>query len=126
MHSLSVQQLPAIQTAQELRSSSNSPPFSDLILAQEVRAPSSSTLFFYGYSILIGTWTVVLLGIASMLGAFDKYFPFESDTKTYPIKSYYPSLIIMTFIVSWIWCVVSWVGMKFFRHTKGGLAKKDE
>lgn len=88
-----------------------------------------------GWLILLSTWIIVIVGIASMLGLWDnKLEPifsldpedlsrarYEKETG-YPIPGYYSCLVFMTFIASWVWCIISWMGMKFFRHTKGGLA----
>lgn len=91
------------------------------------------SLVAYGWVILIGTWVIVILGISSMLGTWDSFFlgvtppvdssSYEKETG-FPIAGYYPCLIFMTFIASWVWCIISWMGIKFFRHTKGGLTRE--
>lgn len=106
------------------------------------------SLVKYGWVILGSTWLIVLLGISSMLNLFDldvvllKLFGFTASANDiiscnitttrgyslekqigYPIPGYYSCLIFLTFVVAWVWCVSSWMGMKFFRHAKGGLTK---
>jgi len=29
---------------------------------------------------------------------------------------YYPALLVLTCVMAWVWVVVAWVGMKYFRH----------
>lgn len=89
-------------------------------------------LLHYGWAILLITWIIVIAGITSMLGLWDKPCASLTSVKTYekatgyPIQGYYSCLVFMVFIASWVWCTTSWVGMKFFRHTKGGLTKSRE
>lgn len=82
---------------------------------------------WWGWVILIVTWAVFVVGMGSCLGiwswAWDvgttPYAPPElEDDDTLPIVGYYPALIILTCIMAWIWVVVAWVGMKYFRHAK--------
>ncbi|GKT85132.1 hypothetical protein Ct61P_02982 [Colletotrichum tofieldiae] len=44
--------------------------------------------------------------------------PELEDDPTLPIVGYYPALIILTCIMAWVWVIVAWVGMKYFRHAK--------
>lgn len=47
------------------------------------------------------------------------YAPPElEDDATLPIVGYYPALIILTGVMAWVWVVVAWVGMKYFRHAR--------
>lgn len=80
---------------------------------------------FWGYVILIVTWIVFVVGMGSCLGiwswAWDvgetPYAPPElEDDPTLPIVGYYPALLVLTCIMAWVWVVVAWVGMKYFRH----------
>lgn len=82
---------------------------------------------WWGWVILVVTWVVFVTGMGSCLGiwswAWDvgttPYAPPElEDDPTLPIVGYYPALIILTCIMAWIWVVVAWVGMKYFRHAK--------
>jgi hypothetical protein len=36
----------------------------------------------------------------------------------FPIPGYYPAICILTCIMAWVWVVVAWVGMKYFKHAK--------
>ncbi|KAF9869463.1 hypothetical protein CkaCkLH20_13060 [Colletotrichum karsti] len=82
---------------------------------------------WWGWVVLIVTWIVFVIGMGSVLGiwswAWDvgttPYAPPElEDDPTLPIVGYYPALIILTSIMAWVWVVVAWVGMKYFRHAK--------
>lgn len=35
-----------------------------------------------------------------------------------PIPGYYPALMILTIVIAWVWVIVAWVGMKYFKHAK--------
>lgn len=80
---------------------------------------------FWGYVILIVTWMVFVVGMGSCLGVWSwawdvgetPYAPPElEDDPTLPIVGYYPALLVLTSIMAWVWVVVAWVGMKYFRH----------
>ena len=80
---------------------------------------------FWGYVILIVTWIVFVVGMGSCFGVWSwawdvgetPYAPPElEDDPTLPIVGYYPALLVLTCIMAWVWVVVAWVGMKYFRH----------
>ncbi|ESZ90773.1 hypothetical protein SBOR_8844 [Sclerotinia borealis F-4128] len=82
---------------------------------------------WWGWVILIVTWVVFVTGMGSCLGVWSwawdvgetPYAPPElEDDPTLPIVGYYPALIILTTVMAWVWVVVAWVGMKYFRHAK--------
>jgi hypothetical protein len=84
---------------------------------------------YTGWVILALTWVLVLTGLVAILDLWHVFPParplnrihsyadFENDTG-YPIPSYYPLLVCLLPAVLWVWCIVSWVGMKFFRHAR--------
>lgn len=98
--------------------------------------PSSKTLpiehdysetEWWGWIILLVTWLVFTIGMGSVLGVWSwawdvgetPYAPPElEDDATLPIVGYYPALIILTGVMAWVWVVVAWVGMKYFRHAR--------
>ncbi|QSS49098.1 hypothetical protein I7I53_09364 [Histoplasma capsulatum var. duboisii H88] len=80
---------------------------------------------WWGWIILVVTWLVFVIGMGSCLGVWSwawdvgetPYAPPElEDDPTLPIVGYYPALIILTAVMAWVWVVVAWVGMKYFRH----------
>ncbi|KAF2712650.1 hypothetical protein K504DRAFT_350741, partial [Pleomassaria siparia CBS 279.74] len=82
---------------------------------------------WWGWVVLIVTWVVFVVGMGSCLGiwswAWDvgetPYAPPElEDDPTLPITGYYPALMVCTAVMAWVWVVVAWVGMKYFRHAK--------
>ncbi|CZR65150.1 uncharacterized protein PAC_15050 [Phialocephala subalpina] len=82
---------------------------------------------WWGWVVLIVTWIVFVTGMGSCLGVWSwawdvgetPYAPPElEDDPTLPIVGYYPALIILTAVMAWVWVVVAWVGMKYFRHAK--------
>ena len=79
----------------------------------------------WGWIILIVTWLVFVVGMGSCFGVWSwawdvgetPYAPPElEDDPTLPIVGYYPALIILAAVMSWVWVVVAWVGMKYFKH----------
>lgn len=103
----------------------------------------------WGWIILVSTWVLFIWGVGSMFGIWKAayyYYCFKVNNSQgsftypsavryslsyeketgYPISEYYPCLFFMIFIVSWVWCITSWMGLKFYRHTKGGISMKDE
>lgn len=82
---------------------------------------------WWGWVVLAVTWIVFVTGMGSCLGVWSwawdvgetPYAPPElEDDPTLPIVGYYPALIILTGVMAWVWVVVAWVGMKYFRHAK--------
>ncbi|KAK5206398.1 hypothetical protein LTR41_007836 [Exophiala xenobiotica] len=80
---------------------------------------------FWGYVILIVTWIVFVVGMGSCFDVWSwawdvgetPYAPPElEDDPTLPIVGYYPALLVLTCVMAWVWVVVAWVGMKYFRH----------
>jgi hypothetical protein len=82
---------------------------------------------WWGWIILVSTWIVFVVGMGSCLGVWSwawdvgetPYAPPElEDDPTLPIIGYYPALIAMTGVMAWVWVIVAWVGMKYFRHAR--------
>lgn len=82
---------------------------------------------WWGWVVLVVTWIVFVTGMGSCLGVWSwawdvgetPYAPPELENDdTLPIVGYYPALIILTAVMAWVWVVVAWVGMKYFRHAK--------
>ncbi|KAH8704089.1 hypothetical protein BGW36DRAFT_370555 [Talaromyces proteolyticus] len=80
---------------------------------------------WWGWIILIVTWLVFVVGIGSSFGVWSwawdvgetPYAPPElEDDPTLPIVGYYPALMVLTAVMAWVWVVVAWVGMKYFKH----------
>ncbi|KAF2660455.1 hypothetical protein K491DRAFT_588938 [Lophiostoma macrostomum CBS 122681] len=84
---------------------------------------------WWGWVVLVATWIVFVVGMGSCLGVWSwawdvgetPYAPPElEDDATLPITGYYPALMVCTAVMAWVWVVVAWVGMKYFRHAKEG------
>ena len=82
---------------------------------------------WWGWVVLAVTWIVFVVGMGSCLGVWSwawdvgetPYAPPElEDDESLPIVGYYPALIVCTAVMSWVWVVIAWVGMKYFRHSK--------
>ncbi|KAL2114577.1 hypothetical protein VUR80DRAFT_4560 [Thermomyces stellatus] len=81
----------------------------------------------WGWVVLAVTWFVFVTGVGSCFGVWSwawdvgttPYAPPEfEDDPTLPIVGYYPALMVLTGVMAWIWVMVAWVGMKYFRHAK--------
>lgn len=70
-----------------------------------------------GYILLISTWVIFLISIGSLFDLWIISNPLDSD---FPISNYYTYAILLIPVAAWIWCVVSWTGLKLFKHAKGG------
>lgn len=99
--------------------------------AQDIKSPPQDIVWDYaetewwGWIILVVTWLVFVVGMGSCFEVWSwawdvgetPYAPPElEDDPTLPIVGYYPALIILTAVMSWVWVVVAWVGMKYFKH----------
>ncbi|KAH4816620.1 hypothetical protein HBH61_055960 [Parastagonospora nodorum] len=82
---------------------------------------------WWGWVILAATWIVFVVVMGSCFGVWSwawdvgetPYAPPDlEDDDTLPITGYYPALMVCTAVMSWVWVVVAWVGMKYFRHAK--------
>jgi hypothetical protein len=82
---------------------------------------------WWGWLVLVVTWFIFVTGMGSCFGVWSwawdvgttPYAPPELENdETLPIVGYYPALLILTGVMSWIWVIVAWVGMKYFRHAK--------
>ena len=85
---------------------------------------------YWGWFILFVTWIVFVVGMGSCFGVWSWAWdvgetpsapPELQDDPTLPIVGYYPCLIILTGVMAWVWVVVAWVGMKYFKHAKMGV-----
>ncbi|CCX13664.1 Similar to hypothetical protein [Tuber melanosporum Mel28]; acc. no. XP_002841166 [Pyronema omphalodes CBS 100304] len=85
---------------------------------------------YWGWVVLASTWIVTVVGMGSVIGVWDWAWGTEPKSwprsvggeKTFnsefPIPGYYPAIIILTCVMAWVWVVVAWVGMKYFKHAK--------
>lgn len=82
---------------------------------------------WWGWVVLVVTWLVFVVGMGSCFGVWSwawdvgttPYAPPElEDDPTLPIVGYYPALIILTCVMAWVWVVIAWIGMKYFRHAR--------
>ncbi|MCJ1444989.1 MAG: hypothetical protein MMC23_005493 [Stictis urceolatum] len=82
---------------------------------------------WWGWVVLVVTWVVFVVGMGSCFEVWSwawdvgetPYAPPElEDDPTLPIVGYYPALIILTGVMAWVWVIIAWVGMKYFKHAK--------
>jgi hypothetical protein len=80
---------------------------------------------WWGWVILVATWVVFVVVMGSCFGVWSwawdvgetPYAPPDlEDDDTLPITGYYPALMVCTAVMSWVWVVVAWMGMKFYRQ----------
>ncbi|OLL24373.1 hypothetical protein NEOLI_004157, partial [Neolecta irregularis DAH-3] len=81
----------------------------------------------WGWILLFLTWMVFVIGAGGIFGAWDWAFEnvdvFNStsvdltDNDIFVMPGYYPILIVLSGgVTAWLWVVINWMGMKFFRH----------
>lgn len=122
---------PAQSGLVQRRRSSHKPKSPLRTLANEATAPPEDWDYadteWWGWVVLVVTWLVFVIGMGSCFGVWSwawdvgetPYAPPElEDDPTLPIVGYYPALIILTAVMAWVWVVVAWVGMKYFKHAK--------
>lgn len=102
--------------------------FSDLSDEQDQNLTTS--LAFYGYAILFSTWLLFLITFNSLFSVWSyviqplSYNP-ESKELHNRLSYIFESLdnYVLSFwciyIVIWWWSIISWCGLKLFRHSKG-------
>jgi hypothetical protein len=92
---------------------------------------------FWGWVVLLSTWVVFVVGIGSVLGVWEWAWTGEmgsggrkwprsiggekgipGEVPEFPIPGYYPAMGILSCVMAWVWVVVSWVGLKYFKHAK--------
>ncbi|KAF6010459.1 hypothetical protein HII13_003234 [Brettanomyces bruxellensis] len=94
-----------------------------------------------GYFIRILTWLTFVIGMGSIFGLWEWCFSLYSATlfntqvpiigpvisylklavsDKMVVDHYYTYAFLLNFVIIWLWCVASWLGMKLFRHSKGG------
>ncbi|ODV92920.1 hypothetical protein CANCADRAFT_1517 [Tortispora caseinolytica NRRL Y-17796] len=95
----------------------------------------------WGWIILIGTWSIGIIGIWSSLGLSrlvithcynvtdEKCYQLYQKISTWSSKTfdgteveigdYYIMMLLLLGVMAWVWCITSWVGMKLFRHATG-------
>ncbi|KAK6509510.1 hypothetical protein TWF481_004250 [Arthrobotrys musiformis] len=86
---------------------------------------------WWGWVVLLTTWVVFVVGMGSVLGIWDWAWigttpagggveegEDHDPDDDLPIPGYYPALVILTWVVAWVWVIIAWVGMKYFRHAR--------
>ncbi|PWW77647.1 hypothetical protein C7212DRAFT_179439, partial [Tuber magnatum] len=100
-----------------------------VLLLRQQEIESAADTAYYGFVVLGATWIVFVVGMGSVLGVWewawdvpDSPFPrIVNDSgvaKDAAIPGYYPALVILTCVMAWVWVVVAWMGMKYFKHAK--------
>ncbi|CAZ85357.1 unnamed protein product [Tuber melanosporum] len=100
-----------------------------ILLPRQQEIESAADTAYYGFVVLGATWIVFVVGMGSALGIWEWAWdvpdsPFlkianeSDDDKEVLIPGYYPALVILTCVMAWVWVVVAWMGMKYFKHAK--------
>lgn len=84
----------------------------------------------WGYMILFASWLVFVISCNTFFGAW-KYviMPLEGDafervSKYFKVIDAYVFRFWNVYIVIWWWAIISWTGLKLFRHSKGTRREK--
>lgn len=70
--------------------------------------------------LFLATWVFVVVSVWAILPhepepKLQSYRQYEKETG-WPIRNYLPVWVILYSVVIWIWALLSWMGMKFFKH----------
>lgn len=88
------------------------------------------SLGFWGYSLLLASWMLFLVSTNTIFEVW-RYviYPLSLDPRTQEFHSKlmtwcsifdkYVMRFWSIYIVTWWWSIVSWCGIKLFRHSKG-------
>lgn len=87
-----------------------------------------SEIAYWGWVLLLATWGLIFFAIFTMFDLDIHLFGSKTDTvdmhkipadsDDFPIRMYYPTSFFLSLVVAWVWCIVSWMGLKFFKHAK--------
>lgn len=90
--------------------------------------PPTSTVdtVYYGWILLIATWLVFVVGVGSVTGVWEwawggeeRSWPQSIQVEDgVPIPGYYPAMVILGGVLAWVWVILAWVGLKYFKHAR--------
>lgn len=89
-----------------------------------------NSLAFYGYLIIIATWLMFIVSVNSLFRVWSYViYPLSLDKDSIELHSsltdlfngidYYVFSCWSIYVVAWWWALISWCGLKLFRHSKG-------
>ncbi|EGV60086.1 hypothetical protein PSN45_002174 [Yamadazyma tenuis] len=94
------------------------------------KEPSAESLRLYGYALVVGTWLLFAVSINSFFELWRFVIaPLSMDSRSQQLHqrlvgffSTVDQYVLRSFgiyVVGWWWALVSWVGLKLFKHSKG-------
>ncbi|KAG2732484.1 hypothetical protein G9P44_004901 [Scheffersomyces stipitis] len=99
--------------------------------SEEASADNSAIYYAYGYGIIAVSWMIFLVSANSFFriwqfvieplrscGYESLYFQLATVFST---ADNYVLSMWSIYVVVWWWAIVSWCGLKLFRHSKGGV-----
>ncbi|ODV86525.1 hypothetical protein CANARDRAFT_182811, partial [[Candida] arabinofermentans NRRL YB-2248] len=84
-----------------------------------------------GYSIISVTISMLIISFGCIFNLWGYILGSNNGNKLFSkslvldgdgveiIDNYYIYAFFLSFVIIWIWCVLSWISMKLFRHSKG-------
>lgn len=69
-----------------------------------------------GKVLLAVTWVVSTISIGVVCNVIKFDFKVDQDLG---MSNYALYVFYLNFVILWIWCLISWISMKLFRHSKG-------
>lgn len=80
----------------------------------------------YGYFLLALTWTLFVITINTLFKLWTLaliplrlYTVYDSLYTVFETLDYYVLVLWGIYVLAWWWALVSWAGLKLFRHSKG-------
>ncbi|KAH3687925.1 hypothetical protein WICPIJ_001081 [Wickerhamomyces pijperi] len=92
--------------------------------------PPHLTNFQKGFTLLISIWSIFVISILlnfDIITIPNCLWWCDGDTDSvmddFPLDNYYSYAILLVPVMAWIWVVISWTGLKLFKHARGGKIK---
>lgn len=71
-----------------------------------------------GLCIIAATWIISGMALVVILYPSTVASPSDYERETgWPMRAYLGLLAFMAPVIIWLWALVAWIGMKFFRHS---------
>ncbi|KAK6199614.1 uncharacterized protein RJT21DRAFT_48252 [Scheffersomyces amazonensis] len=97
---------------------------------QESDQENYDSILWYGYLILLCSWVLFVMSINSIfelwkfiihpLSVSERTIPiYKSLQVTFECTDRYILKLWCIYIIVWWWSIISWTGLKLFRHSKG-------
>lgn len=102
-------------------------------LANSLSSSSFSSDYQTGLILLLSTWSIFIISILLIFDIITvpnclwwcdtSSSSSEDVVSDFPVENYYSYAVLLVPVMAWVWVVVSWTGLKLFKHARGGKIK---